>query len=108
MKVAFNRTKITPKDYIGKPMAGYSRKDPCLGKLDDINAYGALIDMDNGNNHLHVLMISIDTLKLPLSIVEYIKKRLILKFKPLKTNEIFLHATPVSYTHLTLPTTPYV
>jgi len=93
MKVAFNRTKITPKDYIGKPMAGYSRKDPCLGILDDINAYGVLINIDNSNNNLHVLKISVDMLKLPLSIVEYIKKRLILKFKPLKPNEIFIHAT---------------
>jgi len=93
MKVAFNRTKITPKDYIGKPMAGYTRKDPCLGKLDDIHAYGVLLSIDKGNNNHHLLMISIDILKLPLSIVEYIKKRLILKFKPLKPDEIFLHAT---------------
>ncbi|GAG00465.1 unnamed protein product, partial [marine sediment metagenome] len=89
MKVAFNRTKITPKDYIGKPMAGYSRKDPCLGKLDDIHAYGVLLSIGNSNNKHHLLMISVDILKLPLSIVEYIKKRLILKFKPLKTEEIF-------------------
>ena len=93
MKVAFNRTKITPKDYIGKPMAGYTRKDLCLGKLDDIHAYGVLLNIDKGNNNHHLLMISIDILKLPLSIVEYIKKRLILKFKPLKPDEIFLHAT---------------
>ena len=93
MKVAFNRTKITPEDYIGKPMAGYARKDPCLGKLDDIHAYGVLINIDGNNNNHHLLMISVDILKLPLSIVEYIKKRLISKFKPLKPDEIFLHAT---------------
>ncbi|TET05679.1 MAG: hypothetical protein E3J90_00275 [Promethearchaeota archaeon] len=93
MKVAFNRTKITPKDYIGKPMAGYSRKDPCLGKLDDIHAYGVLLNIDSSNNKHHLLMISVDILKLPLSIVEYIKKRLISKFELLKTDEIFLHAT---------------
>jgi len=93
MKVAFNRTKITPKDYIGKPMAGYSRKDPCLGKLDDIHTYGVLLNIDRSNNKHHILMISVDTLKLPLSIVEYIKKRLISKFKSLKPDEIFLHAT---------------
>jgi len=74
-------------------MAGYTRKDPCLGKLDDIHAYGVLLSIDKGNNNHHLLMISIDILKLPLSIVEYIKKRLILKFKPLKPDEIFLHAT---------------
>jgi hypothetical protein len=93
MKVAFNRTKITPKDYVGKPMAGYSRKNPCLGKLDDIHAYGVLLNTDSGNNKHHLLMISVDILKLPLSIVEYIKKRLISKFKALKPDEIFLHAT---------------
>jgi len=93
MKVAFNRTKITPKDYIGKPMAGYSRKDPCLGKLDDIHAYGVLLNIDSSNHHHHLLMISVDILKLPLSIVEYIKKRLISKFESLKPDEIFLHAT---------------
>ncbi|MHA1391053.1 MAG: hypothetical protein ACTSQT_02270 [Promethearchaeota archaeon] len=93
MKVAFNKTKITPKDYIGKPMAGYSRKDPCLGKLDDIHAYGVLLNIDSSNNKHHLLMISVDILKLPLSIVEYIKKRLISKFRLLKPDEIFLHAT---------------
>jgi len=93
MKVAFNSTKITPKDFIGKPMAGYSRKDPCLGKLDDIHAYGVLLNINNGNNNNYLLMISVDILKLPLSIVEYIKKRLILKFKSLNPDEIFLHAT---------------
>ena len=93
MKVAFNKTKITPKGYIGKPMAGYSRKNPCLGKLDDIHAYGVLLNTDSGNNKHHLLMISVDLLKLPLSIVEYIKKKLILKFKALKPDEIFLHAT---------------
>ncbi|MHA1473292.1 MAG: hypothetical protein ACTSQW_09370, partial [Promethearchaeota archaeon] len=92
MKVAFNKTVITPKDYIGKPMAGYARKDLCLGKLDDIHAYGVLINIDENSNKKHLLMISVDILKLPLSIVEYIKKRLILKFKQLKPYEIVLHA----------------
>ncbi|MHA1460209.1 MAG: hypothetical protein ACTSO8_01905 [Promethearchaeota archaeon] len=91
MKVAFSKIKITPKDYIGKPMAGYARKDPCLGKLDDIHAYGVLISQNNKNKNL--LLISVDILKLPLSIVEYIKKKLITKFKPLKSDTIVIHAT---------------
>lgn len=37
MNVAFGKIKITPKDYMGKPMAGYARKGPCIGKLDDIH-----------------------------------------------------------------------
>lgn len=44
MKVSFSKIKITPKEYIGVPMAGYTRKDPCLGKLDDIHANGVLIE----------------------------------------------------------------
>jgi len=91
MNVAFSKIKITPKDYIGKPMAGYARKDPCLGKLDDIHAYGVLISQKNKNTNL--LLISVDILKLPLSIVEYIKKKLISKFKPLKSSAIVIHAT---------------
>ena len=91
MNVAFGKIKITPKDYMGKPMAGYARKGPCLGKLDDIHAYGVLITQNNKNKNL--LLISVDILKLPLSIVEYIKKKLILKFKPLKSNTIVIHAT---------------
>jgi hypothetical protein len=91
MNVAFSKIKITPKDYIGKPMAGYARKDPCLGKLDDIHAYGVLITQNNKNKNL--LLISVDVLKLPLSIVEYIKKKLISKFKPLKSDRIVIHAT---------------
>ena len=91
MNVAFSKIKITPKDYIGKPMAGYARKDPCLGKLDDIHAYGVLITQENKN--INLLLISVDILKLPLSIVEYIKKKLISKFKPLKSDTIIIHAT---------------
>ena len=49
MYVAFDKISITPKDYIGKPMAGYARKEPCLGKLDDIHAYGVLISQNNKN-----------------------------------------------------------
>ena len=91
MKVAFGKIKITPKDYIGNPMAGYARKDPCLGKLDDIYAYGVLITQNIKNKNL--LLVSVDILKLPLSIVEYIKKKLISKFKPLKSDTIVIHAT---------------
>ncbi|MBY9010981.1 MAG: hypothetical protein KGD70_01260 [Candidatus Lokiarchaeota archaeon] len=91
MYVAFDKISITPKDYIGKPMAGYARKDPCLGKLDDIHAYGVLITHDNKKSNL--LLISVDILKLPFSIVEYIKNKLISKFKLLKSDAIIIHAT---------------
>ena len=94
MKVAFNRINITPNDYLGKPLAGYSRKDSCQGKLDDIHAYGVLIsnNSDKGEE-TYFLLISVDILKLPLSIVTYIKNKLISKFSGLKSNNILLHAT---------------
>ena len=44
MKVAFSHIQITPKAYVGMPMAGYTRPDVCKGKLDDIHAYGVLIE----------------------------------------------------------------
>jgi len=91
MNVAFDKINITPKDYIGKPMAGYARKDPCLGKLDDIHAYGVLITNNIKNSNL--LLISVDILKLPLSIVEYIQNKLISKFKLLNSDTIIIHAT---------------
>jgi hypothetical protein len=91
MHVAFDKISITPKDYVGKPLAGYARKDPCLGKLDDIQAHGVLITQDNKNTNL--LLISVDILKLPLSIVEYIKNKLISKFDLLNSDAIIIHAT---------------
>jgi hypothetical protein len=100
MKVAFSKIKITPNDFLGKPMAGYSRKDPCLGRLDDIYAYGVLINQNEKKTNF--LMISVDILKLPLSIVEYIKKKLISKFNFLRTDLIVIHAT---HTHSSLDLT---
>jgi hypothetical protein len=91
MNVAFSKIKLTPKEYNGKPLAGYSRKYPCSGKLDDIYAYGVLINQNDKTTNL--LLISVDTLKLPLSIVEYIKKKLILRHKTLNTDAIIIHAT---------------
>ena len=94
MKVAFSKINITPKDYIGKPMAGYARKSPCLGNLDDIYAYGVLIESGYANKeNKRLLLISVDTLKLPLSIVEYIKNRLVSKYNTLKKKYILIHAT---------------
>ena len=92
MKVAFSKINITPKDYIGKPMAGYSRKDPCLGKLDNIHAYGVLLNINEKDND-NILLLSVDILKLPLSIVEYIKARLISRFEFLKLDKIIIQAT---------------
>ena len=77
MKVAFGKVKITPKDMIGKAMAGYSRPDPCLGILDDVYAYGVLIEeMVLGNIKKKLLFISLDFLKIPLIVSDYIKEKI--------------------------------
>jgi hypothetical protein len=94
MRVAFNRIKITPKEYIGKAMAGYSRPDPCLGKLDDVYAYGVLIeDIVLGNIKKRLLLISLDLLKVPLVVSDYIKEKIQEEFLSLGPGQILIHAT---------------
>lgn len=94
MKVAFNKVKITPNDLVGTPMAGYTREDPCLGKLDDIYAHGTLIEDDfEIKNKKYLLLFSFDLLKLPYSLAIHIKKKLCNKFDSLKSENILLHAT---------------
>ncbi|MFW9825273.1 MAG: hypothetical protein ACFFE4_20190 [Candidatus Thorarchaeota archaeon] len=94
MKVAFSNIKITPKDHIGMPMAGYTRPDACKGKLDDIHAYGVLIEeSENKDMKKYVLLISLDLLKIPLTIGKYIKNEINSKFNFLDQDLIFIHAT---------------
>ena len=94
MKVAFDKVNITPKDYYGKPLAGYDRKECCSGKLDDIHANGVLIGLeDELNKRKNILLISVDILKLPFSVVEYLKKKIIQRFDFLQSDEIIIHAT---------------
>ena len=57
MKVAFNKIKITPNNYIGMPLAGYTREEPCLGKLDDIQANGILIESSSKGTPKKMLII---------------------------------------------------
>ena len=92
MKVAFDKVSITPKDYYGKPLAGYDRKERCLGKLDDIHANGVFLRLEDKSDS-NLLLISVDILKLPFSIVEYIKNKIIKKFNFLHPDEIVIHAT---------------
>jgi hypothetical protein len=94
MKVAFDKINITPTDYYGKPLAGYDRKERCSGKLDDIHANGVLLTLKGeANKEKYLLLISVDILKLPFSIVEYIKKKIIKRFDFLFEDEIIIHAT---------------
>ena len=94
MKVSFSKIKITPKDYMGVPMAGYTRKDPCLGKLDDIYANGVLIEGSSLKNAKeNLLLISLDLLKVPLVWANYVKKKINDEFKFLDPENILIHAT---------------
>jgi hypothetical protein len=91
MKVAFGKINITPKVVVGKAMAGYSRPDPCMGILDEIQAYGVLIEAEDDNKRL--LLLSFDILKLPLSVTNYMKNKIITEFVSLDSNQILIHAT---------------
>ena len=94
MKVAFDKINITPKDYYGKPLAGYDRKERCSGKLDNIHANGVLLTLKgDADKEKYLLLISVDILKLPFSIVEYIKKKIIKRFDFLFEDVIIIHAT---------------
>ncbi|MGV9173129.1 MAG: hypothetical protein ACOC35_11255, partial [Promethearchaeia archaeon] len=94
MKVAFGKIKITPLDHLGEPMAGYSRPDPCLGKLDDIRAYGVLIeDLTLKNIKKRLLLISLDLLKIPIMVADYIKEKIKDHFFSLGPGQILIHAT---------------
>ena len=94
MKVAFSKITITPKDMVGKAMAGYSRPDPCLGILDDVYAHGVLIeDITLGNIKKRLLLISLDLLKIPLIVSDYIKEKIKDEFFSLGPGQILVHAT---------------
>lgn len=94
MQVAFSKISITPKDYIGKALAGYTRKESCSGKLDDLYAYSVLIDCSTFNSEKKFLvLIAVDLLKIPISISNYIKEKIIETHSFLKKDQILIHAT---------------
>lgn len=94
MKVAFGKIKITPDNYLGESMAGYSRPDPCLGKLDDIHAYGALIESYTLKNvKKRLLLLSLDLLKIPIMVADYIKEKIKDHYFSLGPGHILIHAT---------------
>lgn len=95
MRVAFSKIKISPKNYEVMAMAGYSRPDPCLGKLDDIFAHGVLLEEDkkDANKKNLLLLLSFDLLKIPLSIATYFKEKICNNFNELNQKNILIHAT---------------
>ncbi len=94
MQVAFSKISITPKEYIGKALAGYTRKEACSGKLDDLYAYSTLIESSDSNSENRFLvLIAVDLLKIPISISNYIKEKIIETHLFLKKEQILIHAT---------------
>jgi len=89
MKVAFGKIKLTPKDYIGRSLAGYVPIVKCDGKLDDIYARGVLIKSTNKPENL--LIISLDFLKFSMKLSNYIKNKIYNRYK-IPQNQILLHA----------------
>ncbi|NMC07064.1 MAG: hypothetical protein GYA24_17745 [Candidatus Lokiarchaeota archaeon] len=77
MRVAFCQTSITPDDLTGISLAGYYRKHRAQGVLDTLHARGVLIeDTILGNIKKRVLLISMDTMKVPLKLTDYIKEKI--------------------------------
>ncbi len=77
MRVAFGRISVTPDDLTGVSLAGYYRKQRAQGVLDTLYARGILIeDTILCNVNKRVLLISIDTMKVPLKFTDYIKERI--------------------------------
>ena len=98
MKVAFGKINITPPE-IAKGeaakinMAGYSRKHYARGVLDPVMSHGVLIeDIILGNVKKQLLFITIDTLKIPMKVVDYIKERLQDEYR-IAPNQVLVHAT---------------
>ena len=76
------------------PMAGYEPQDPCSGLLDDLHANGILLETSNNDySKKHMLLISLDLLKLPSTIADYIKEKLINNNPRLKPDNILIHCT---------------
>ncbi|NVM28780.1 MAG: hypothetical protein HWN65_08050 [Candidatus Helarchaeota archaeon] len=93
MKIAFGKALITPDNYVGMPLAGYTRKDVCRGKLDDIFVHGVLIEEGYlGNLVKRILLISTDLLKLSMLFNNYVKERIFEKYR-ISPGQILIHAT---------------
>ncbi len=93
MKVAFNKVIITPNNYIGIPLAGFTPIRKCTNKLDDIYARAALLEdqLISGHNN-YVLFISLDLLKIAFCLSKYITRK-ICEECDLSPSQIIIHAT---------------
>ncbi|MHA1369585.1 MAG: hypothetical protein ACTSRA_07740, partial [Promethearchaeota archaeon] len=93
MRVAIGEINITPDNYIGRPLAGYTPIPTCTGKYDDIYARAVLFeDIILNNVKKRLLLISMDFLQLPLLFTEYVKEKIQEAYK-IHPNQILIHAT---------------
>jgi co-chaperonin GroES (HSP10) len=88
MKAAFGRVNLTPDDYLGRTLAGYTPIVECKGKYDDI--YGTVFLLEDNTNYL--IFITMDFLKLPIAFTNYIKKKIQKQFG-IPPENILIHAT---------------
>ncbi len=76
MQVAFGRISVTPDDLSGISLAGFYRKRRAQGVLDTLYARGILMeDTILGNVKKQVLLVSVDTMKVPLKLTDFIKQK---------------------------------
>nr|MDO8117914.1 hypothetical protein [Candidatus Sigynarchaeota archaeon] len=92
---------MTPSNVIGRPLAGYTPIPRCTGKYDDIHARGVLIeDTTLHNVKKYTLFISMDFLKLPLLVTDYIKEKIQdATNRRINPDQVLIHAT---HTHKSL------
>src|SRR5271157_1278591 len=92
MKVSFGKISVTPANLAGLSLAGYYRKDKVQGIMDTLYARGVLVeDTFLGNIKKRMLLISIDTMKVPLKFTDYIKEKIQDAHK-IHPSQILIHA----------------
>ncbi|MHA1683283.1 MAG: neutral/alkaline non-lysosomal ceramidase N-terminal domain-containing protein [Promethearchaeota archaeon] len=100
MKAAFGKVVLTPDDYLGKILAGYTPSPPCTGKRDDIHARAIMLEsVVLGNVKKKLLLISLDFLKIPLLVTDYIREKIQEKYREIAPDQILIHAI---HTHKSL------
>ncbi len=88
MKAAFGRVNLTPDDYRGRTLAGYTPIVKCLGKYDDI--HGSVFLLEESGEYL--VLITADFLKLPIAFTNYIKSKIQNRFG-IPPENVLIHAT---------------
>ncbi|MBN2153131.1 MAG: neutral/alkaline non-lysosomal ceramidase N-terminal domain-containing protein [Candidatus Lokiarchaeota archaeon] len=82
LRVSFGRVSVTPDDLTGVSLAGFYRRHRAQGVLDTLYARGIMVeDTILGNVKKRVLLISVDTMKVPLSFTNYIKEKIFDAYK---------------------------